>query len=117
MPDRSPDELSALSLAVSPRGALFFRQEGGAENTSSPLAQEVATAFASSTARGLLHLATRLLDGELPPSLVLGRDLARHRVRNGRLGLVLGAIAATAIKKNQILDQNTATSSPPARRP
>ena len=69
----------AIALSISPQGRLFVEesQADGATPGDGPLAKRVRAAFAESTARGLLHLATAELGTVLAPELAFARDFGR----------------------------------------
>ena len=70
----------AIVLSISPHGRLFV-DEPDAEGSSppdGPLSRRVRSAFAESSARGLLHLATVELQSHLSPDFAFARDFARE---------------------------------------
>jgi non-specific serine/threonine protein kinase len=70
----------AIALSITPHGRLFVEESeaDGATLADGPLAKRVRSAFADSTARGLLHLATAELQSHLPPDFGFARDFARE---------------------------------------
>ena len=67
----------SIGLVVSPQGHLLI--EGGRDGSpiAAASAERITRAFSSSSAAGLLHLATAELQSDLPPSLSFARSLAR----------------------------------------
>jgi non-specific serine/threonine protein kinase len=66
-------------LAITPTGHLVLREQPGDKKTSSgPLvSRSILSAFAESSPRGLLHLATSELQTSLPPAFDYARSFAR----------------------------------------
>jgi non-specific serine/threonine protein kinase len=64
---------------VSPQGQLHVREAAASDGTGldGPAAKRLHAAFADSTPRGLLHLATVELQSSLPPAFAYARDFAR----------------------------------------
>jgi non-specific serine/threonine protein kinase len=71
--------LMPFELVLSPRGHLHIREASQPDATGleGALGKRIHAAFADSTARGLLHLATSELQSSLPPPLGFARDFAR----------------------------------------
>ena len=65
-------------LALSPQGHLAWHALGGEPWPVPAAAERVRDAFAHSVARGLLHLATREADTQLPPGPAFWRGFARQ---------------------------------------
>src|SRR5271157_2463545 len=63
-------------LLIAPSGRLALVGPSAAPEAAAELAQPLVTAFASSPARGLLHLATKELQARLTPALEYVRSFA-----------------------------------------
>jgi superfamily II DNA or RNA helicase len=63
-------------LIIAPSGRLFLAEPLAAREVAADLSQSLVTAFVSSPARGLLHLATNDLQARLPPALEYIRSFA-----------------------------------------
>jgi len=63
-------------LLIAPSGRLALMEPSAAPEAAAELAQPLVTAFASSPARGLLHLATKELQARLTPALEYVRSFA-----------------------------------------
>src|SRR2546423_9890930 len=76
----------SLGLSISPHGRLLVDGSGGDDGAASAdvapvdgaLARRITAAFAESTARGLLHLATAELQTHLPAPFAFARDFGRE---------------------------------------
>src|SRR5436190_19600917 len=69
-----------LVLSINPHGRLFVEESraDGATPLDAGPARRVMAAFAESTARGLLHLATAELQTHLPTGFAFARDFGRE---------------------------------------
>jgi hypothetical protein len=63
-------------LIIAPSGRLVLAEASAAHEAAADLSQSLVTAFASSSAHGLLHLATKELQARLTPALEYVRSFA-----------------------------------------
>src|SRR3954470_9244082 len=72
-------KLMPFELVLSPQGHLHVREapQPDTAGLDGAVGKRIHAAFADSTARGLLHLATTELQSSLPPPLGFARDFAR----------------------------------------
>jgi hypothetical protein len=64
-------------LTITPSGHLALVEQAAADEEVAALSKQIVAAFAESSSRGLLHLATNELQASLPPALDYARSFAR----------------------------------------